>query len=218
MSRPMSRRYENFAGAREAEGYRVFAARAARIRNDPRLHLHARVAAQPLGAEPAHRLAALARHSGDFSLRRTLWGALGSHFRDPRLATIVRTLLDLLRLLALPRAGDADAGVGCRARRACGSSKAGMIRLAEALAGFAASLGVRFRYGARVERIVVENGRARGGVRHQRRRAFRRRRDSLQRRGLGPSLARARGGRGGRSDAARTAFAVGGDFCGRWRR
>jgi 1-hydroxycarotenoid 3,4-desaturase len=40
----------------------------------------------------------------------------------------------------------------------------GMIRLAQALAGFAETLGARFRYNARVERILVENGQASGVV------------------------------------------------------
>ena len=45
----------------------------------------------------------------------TLWGALGRPFPRPAPAAAVRPLRHLCRLLALPGAGDADAGGACRA-------------------------------------------------------------------------------------------------------
>ncbi len=153
---------ENFAGAREAEGYRVFAARAARIRNT--LDATFMRASRP-SLWALNRRIGLRRWRDILAISpyKTLWGALGSHFRDPRLRQLFARYSTycgsspFLAPATLMLVSDVE-------RQGVWFVEGGMIRLAQALAGFAESLGARFRYGARVERILVENRRATGLV------------------------------------------------------
>ncbi|MCW2282314.1 1-hydroxycarotenoid 3,4-desaturase [Rhodoblastus acidophilus] len=153
---------EAFAGAREAEGYRVFAARAAKIRNT----LDA-----PFMRASRPSLWALNRRIGlrrwrdilAISPYRSLWGALGSHFRDPRLRQLFARYSTYCG--SSPFAAPATLMlVSDVEREGVWFVEGGMIRLAQALAGFAETLGARFLYGASVERILVESGRACGVV------------------------------------------------------
>jgi 1-hydroxycarotenoid 3,4-desaturase len=152
----------SFAGAREAEGYRTFAARAARI--------HATLDAAYMRAERPNPLSLAARigwrRSGDvlaISPFQTLWQALGEHFRDPRLLQLFGRYATYcgsspyLAPATLMLVADVE-------RQGVWYIEGGMIKLAEALASFAATLGARFRYGERVERLVIEGGRARAVV------------------------------------------------------
>jgi 1-hydroxycarotenoid 3,4-desaturase len=151
-----------FSDAREADGYRAFAARAARI--------HATLdrpfmrAARPNPFSLAARIGWRRwRDVLAISPFYTLWGALGAHFRDPRLRQLFGRYATycgsspFLAPATLMLVADVE-------REGVWYIEGGMIKLAEALAGFAAARGARFQYGARVERLVVEGGRARGVV------------------------------------------------------
>ncbi|MCW2316024.1 1-hydroxycarotenoid 3,4-desaturase [Rhodoblastus acidophilus] len=150
-----------FAGLREAEGYRAFAARAA--------HMHATLDRAFMRApRPAHPFSLASRIGwtrwrdiAAITPTRTLWGALGAHFHDPRLRQLFARYATycgsspFLAPATLMLVADVE-------RRGVWFVEGGMIKLAEALERFAVSLGARFHYGARVERIVVEGGRACG--------------------------------------------------------
>jgi 1-hydroxycarotenoid 3,4-desaturase len=152
----------DFAGAREAEGYRAFAARAARIHAilDSAFMRASRPGPFTLSARIGWRRW---RDLLAISPFETLWGALGGHFRDPRLRQLFARYSTycgsspFLAPATLMLVADVE-------REGVWYVEGGMIRLAEALAGFAAKLGARFRYGARAERLLVEGGRARGVV------------------------------------------------------
>ena len=152
----------DFAGAREAEGYLTFAARAARI-HATLDHAFIR-AARPNPLSLASRIGWRRwRDIRAISPFQTLWSALGAHFRDPRLRQLFARYSTycgsspFLAPATLMLVADVE-------REGVWFVEGGMIKLAEALAGFAATLGARFRYGARVERLVVEGGRARAVV------------------------------------------------------
>ena len=142
-----------FAGPAEARGYLAFCdARAAHLRDagaarssapprpEPRWRWSARVGLRGLGG--------LWRH---LAVRHPVARARRA-FPRPAAAPAVRPLRHLLRLLAVPGAGDADAGRPCRA----GGRLAGRGRHAPARRGAgrrsARGRGARFRYGAEVAR------------------------------------------------------------------
>jgi 1-hydroxycarotenoid 3,4-desaturase len=150
----------DFAGRAEADGFRAFSARARAIyqtletpflrgsRPSP-LSLAARVGAA--------RLPELWR----ISPFTTLMGALGAHFRDPRLrqlfgryATYCGSSPYLAPATLMLIAHVEQAGVW--------RVEGGMHRLAAALADLAEARGVAIRFGRRVARILVEGGRASG--------------------------------------------------------
>jgi 1-hydroxycarotenoid 3,4-desaturase len=152
----------DFAGAREAEGYRAFAARAARI------HAildgaYVRASRPGLFSLPARIGWRRWRDLMAISPFETLWGALGSHFRDPRLRQMFARYSTycgsspFLAPATLMLVADVE-------REGVWYVEGGMIRLAEALAGFAGTLGARFQFRTKVESLVVEGGRARGVV------------------------------------------------------
>jgi len=152
----------DFAGPREAEGYRAFAARASRIRKtlEPAFMRASRPSLWTL-----NRRIGLRRWRDILAISpyKSLWGALGSHFRDPRLRQLFARYSTycgsspFLSPATLMLVSDVE-------REGVWFVEGGMIRLAQALAGFGESLGARYQYGARVERVVVENGRAKGVV------------------------------------------------------
>ena len=121
-SSPTSRRSADaigaFAGAAEADGFRAFCARAARDLRDARSAVPARA------PRPSPLASCAAPAFGD--LRATCWrispfahavGGAGRALPRSAAAPAVRALRDLLRLVALRGAGDADADRACRAGR-----------------------------------------------------------------------------------------------------
>jgi 1-hydroxycarotenoid 3,4-desaturase len=151
-----------FAGAREAEGYRAFCRHAETI--------YRRVAG-PFIREARPTLPGLIGSLGlrgllgvvDIDVHRSMWKALGDFFKDPRLRQLFGryatyygsdpfTAPATLNLIAHVE----QAGVWV--------VDGGMIRLAEAVDELARGLGVEVRRGAEVVRVAVERGRASGVV------------------------------------------------------
>jgi 1-hydroxycarotenoid 3,4-desaturase len=151
-----------FAGTNEANGYRAFCARSADI--------YRTLEPTFIRAERPSPIA-LARRVGFSHLDalwrtapgKTLWTALGEHFKDPRLRQLF---------------GRYATYCGCSPMRAPATLmlvahveqegvwlvQGGMRRVADAMQALAEGQGARFRFGAEVEEILVERGRA-GGVR-----------------------------------------------------
>jgi 1-hydroxycarotenoid 3,4-desaturase len=91
----------------------------------------------------------------------TLWSALAKHFEDPRL----RQLFGRYATYSGSSPFDAPATLMLIAhveQEGVWAIAGGMQRLAEAMERLATSLGVVFRFGQPVERILVEHGRAAG--------------------------------------------------------
>jgi 1-hydroxycarotenoid 3,4-desaturase len=152
----------DFAGASEAAGYLDFCRESKDIHDTLRDTFLAAAKTGPLG---------LARRVGfaniDALLRirpfETLWSALGSHFRDPRL----RQLFGRYATYCGSSPFSAPATLMLIAhveQQGVWIVDGGMQRLADALEGLARSLGVVFRYGAEVERIELEKGRVRAAI------------------------------------------------------
>jgi len=152
----------DFAGATEARGYLDFCARS---RDIHRTLVGSFIAAErpsPLDLVNRvgwRRLDALVRTAP----WRNMWGALGDHFRDPRLrqlfgryATYTGCSPFLAPATLMLIAHVEQDGVWL--------VRGGMVRVAEALQGLAERQGARFRFGARVAEIRVEGGRAAGVV------------------------------------------------------
>jgi 1-hydroxycarotenoid 3,4-desaturase len=150
----------DFAGAAEARGYLDFCARAADIHATLRDSFMAAERPSPLGLVHRvgwSRLDALWRTQP----WRSLWSALGDHFRDPRLrqlfaryATYTGCSPFLAPATLMLIAHVEQSGVWL--------VEGGMVRVAQALRGLAERQGARFRFGAHVAEILVEGGRAAG--------------------------------------------------------
>lgn len=150
----------DFAGAAEARGYRDFCARAADIHATLRDSFMAAERPSPLALVQRvgwSRLDALWRTQP----WRTLWSALGDHFRDPRLrqlfgryATYTGCSPFLAPATLMLIAHVEQSGVWL--------VQGGMARLAQAMQGLAERQGARFRLGAEVAEILVDSGRAAG--------------------------------------------------------
>ncbi len=150
-----------FAGPAEARGYRRFVARAADMHRTLRGSFMA--AQRPSPLDLVRRLGpgglpALVRTAP----MATLWGALGEHFRDPRLrqlfaryATYVGSSPFLAPATLMLIAHVEQEGVWMVRR-------GGMRRVAEAIRDLAAAQGAAFRFGAEVAEVLVEGGRAAG--------------------------------------------------------
>jgi 1-hydroxycarotenoid 3,4-desaturase len=148
------------AGAREAEGYRRFCVRAQAIYETLRdsfirasrpgpLTLTARVGVA--------RLPDLIR----ISPFTTMWRALQGYFADPRLRQLFGRYATYCG--SSPFLAPATLMLVAHVEReGVWLVDGGMARLAEALCDLARSQGAAFRFGRRVTRIVVENGRAAG--------------------------------------------------------
>ncbi|NEU11070.1 phytoene desaturase [Methylobacterium sp. BTF04] len=145
-----------FAGAREAEGYRRFCARAAEVY---------RTLEGPFirGERPSPvDLAARVGLSGLGDLWRiqpftTLWSALGDYFADPRL----RQLFGRYATYCGSSPFEAPATLMLVAHveaQGVWYVEGGLSRLARAVAELAAERGATIRYGAEVARIAVERG------------------------------------------------------------
>jgi 1-hydroxycarotenoid 3,4-desaturase len=147
-----------FASPADGRGYRDFCARSAAIH---------RTLVGPFIASERPSMLDLVRRVGDLGAlwrtvpTRTLWAALGEHFRDPRLrqlfgryATYVGSSPFLAPATLMLVAHVEQDGVW--------QVQGGMRAVALALHGLGEGQGARFRFGARVATILVEGGRAAG--------------------------------------------------------
>jgi 1-hydroxycarotenoid 3,4-desaturase len=152
----------DFAGAAEARGYLDFTARARDIYRTLVGPFIASERPSPIALVNRvgwGRLDALARTAP----WTTLWGALGRHFRDPRLrqlfgryATYTGCSPFLAPATLMLVAHVEQDGVWL--------VRGGMHAVARAIQALAESQGARFRFGTGVAEILVENGRAAGVV------------------------------------------------------
>ncbi len=149
-----------FAGPREAHGYRRFCAYARDI--------HEAVEAPFLMADRPN-LVSIVKAIGSIGLgalrkmdgTRMMWSALGDFFQDPRLLQLFgryATYSGSSPFLA-PATLNVIAHVE---RKGVWLVRGGMYRLAEALSSLAKKLGVTLLTGASVQEILVERGRASG--------------------------------------------------------
>ncbi len=152
----------DLAGAKEAAGYRAFSAEAGRIYQTLKDSFLTVPKGGPIalaGRVGLHRLGEL------MAIRpyETLWGALGDHFKDPRL----RQLFGRYATYCGSSPFEAPATLMLIAhveQAGVWTVEGGMQRLAEALGELATALGVVFRFGAHVARIEVEKKRASGVI------------------------------------------------------
>ncbi len=148
---------EAFAGKREAQGFRDFIARAAKVH---------RMLDGPFMRSPRPTPFSLATASNPIKMWgvspfTTLWKALGEHFHDPRLlqlfgryATYTGSSPFLAPATLMLIVSVEQQGVWL--------VEGGIIRIAKALADVATAKGVNIRVNSRVAEIVVKNGRAAG--------------------------------------------------------
>ncbi len=150
----------DFAGASEARGYHAFAARSAQM-------LKTLDGAFMRGSRP--NPLSLARRVGFLNVQRllaispfeTLWGALGAHFRDPRM----RQLFARYATYCGASPFEAPATLMLIAeveRQGVWYVEGGMRRLADAMKAAAEGAGARFRFDTEVKRILISNGRVAG--------------------------------------------------------
>jgi 1-hydroxycarotenoid 3,4-desaturase len=148
----------DFAGAREAQRFRAFAARAARM---------FRALDAPFLGATAPSLVTLARHSGVAGLVtiapfRRLWNVLGGHFHDHRLRQLYARYATYCG--SSPFAAPATLMLVAHVEQSgVWLVVGGMHRLALALAAVAVRAGAELRYGSEVRDVVIRHGRA-GGV------------------------------------------------------
>ena len=152
----------DFAGRSEAAGYLDFCREAKGIHDTLRDTFLAAAKTGPFGLA---RRVGLANIGALMRIRpfETLWSALGSHFRDPRL----RQLFGRYATYCGSSPFSAPATLMLIAhveQQGVWLVEGGMQRLAEALEGLARSVGVVFRYGAEVDRIELEKGRVHGAT------------------------------------------------------
>jgi 1-hydroxycarotenoid 3,4-desaturase len=147
----------DFAGAREAQGYRAFCERARGIYESldrrfiqaPRPSLNGLVTAFGL-----KRIGELWQISPFVSL----WNALGEHFRDPRLRQLFGRYATYCG--SSPFSAPATLMLVAHVERdGVWLIEGGMHRLAQALAAVAARNGAKLRFRSQVNEIVVESGR-----------------------------------------------------------
>ena len=151
----------DFAGAREADGYRRFCKRAESDLPDAARRLHLRIEAQA----PSNW-----RRGSDFSRLPDLLGispfttlsrALEDHFADPRLRQLFGRYATYCG--SSPFLAPATLMLVAHVEReGVWIVEGGMARLAEALGELARARGAELRFRQRVARIFVENGRAAG--------------------------------------------------------
>jgi 1-hydroxycarotenoid 3,4-desaturase len=152
----------DFAGAKDAAGFRSFCARSADIFRTLKPSFIAAERPNPVSLVNRVGLTNL-----DAMLRtepfKTMWTALGEHFEDPRLrqlfgryATYVGSSPWLTPATLMLVAHVEQDGVWL--------VRGGICRVAEGLQRLAEAQGARVRFGAPVSQIRVENGRAAGVV------------------------------------------------------
>jgi 1-hydroxycarotenoid 3,4-desaturase len=150
------------AGRAEAEGYRSFVVRAAKVYRtlEGPFIRSSRPTAFSLAAGKGLRGVTDMWGVSPFA---TLWKALGEHFRDPRL----RQLFGRYSTYSGSSPFDAPATLMLIAhveQQGVWLAQGGMVRLAGALADVARSQGVEIRSAAPVSEIVMRGGRASGVV------------------------------------------------------
>ncbi len=149
-----------FAGAADAQGYREFCARGEAIYGTLAQPFIASQRPSPLGLVNRvgwRNLSAL------FALApwQTLWGALGDHFRDPRLRQLFGRYATYCG--ASPFLAPATLMLVAHVEQdGVWLVRGGIRRVAEAMQGLAERQGARFRFGEKVGEIAVERGRAAG--------------------------------------------------------
>jgi 1-hydroxycarotenoid 3,4-desaturase len=147
-----------FAGAREAQGYRRFAARAQRI--------YGALEAPFLRAQQPGSALALVRRAGvadmlGIAAFSTLWRELGRYFTDPRLRQMFARYSTYCG--SSPYLAPATLMLVAHVERAgVWRVAGGMQALAQAMADLAASLGAEIHYDRGVAGIEVSGGRASG--------------------------------------------------------
>ncbi|MDP4002929.1 phytoene desaturase family protein [Methylobacterium sp. NEAU K] len=152
----------DFAGPREAEGYRRFCARSAEVY---------RTLEGPFIRDGRTSPAGLAQRVGLSGLGdlwriqpfATLWSALGTFFRDPRLLQLFGRYATYCG--ASPFTAPATLMLVAHVEQAgVWTVSGGMSALARAVADLAAERGAVFRYGVHADRIVTEGGRVAGVI------------------------------------------------------
>ena len=156
---------KEFSGAREAAGYREFCLRSARVHAALRDTFMIR--ALPSQTELITALAA--RGLAADGLRamlatppwRSLWSALGTHFRDPRLRQLFGRYATYVG--SSPLAAPATLMLIAHVEQeGVWLVRGGMRRVALALQGLGERLGAGFRFGATVAELRIDAGRCTG--------------------------------------------------------
>jgi 1-hydroxycarotenoid 3,4-desaturase len=145
-----------FAGAADARGYREFCARSAAIYRTLR---------DPFIAGQRPTMLELTRRIGYTRFAdlwrtapfATLWSALGSHFRDPRLRQLFARYATYVGASPL-RAPATLMLIAHVEQDGVWIVRGGMHRVAVALADLGSRMGAQYRYGCGARRIVVEHG------------------------------------------------------------
>jgi 1-hydroxycarotenoid 3,4-desaturase len=150
----------DFAGAAEARAYRDFCARSADIY---------KTLAAPFIAAERPSIPGLVARLGPLGIpalmrtvpMRTLWGALGDHFKDPRLRQLFGRYSTYVG--SSPWAAPATLMLIAHVeQQGVWLVRGGIHEVARAIAGLAETSGARFRFGADMARVVVEQGRVTG--------------------------------------------------------
>ncbi len=151
-----------FAGKTEGQGYRDFCARSRDIYETLRDPFIAGQKPNPVSLVSRvgfHRLDAMMRTAP----HRTMWGALGTYFKDPRL----RQLFGRYATYCGSSPFQAPATLMLIAhveQDGVWRVKGGMARVANALQHLAERQGAQFRFDAHVANIIVKNGHAKGVI------------------------------------------------------
>jgi 1-hydroxycarotenoid 3,4-desaturase len=149
-----------FAGPAEASGYLAFRARAERIYNALEKPFIRSERPTPLSLAWRAGPSGLGALMG-ISPFSTLWRELGRHFRDQRLRQLFGRYSTYCG--ASPFAAPGTLMLVAHVEQAgVWDVRGGMGALARALAGVAARLGARVRYGGHVDEVLVAGGRAAG--------------------------------------------------------
>lgn len=151
---------ERFAGARDADGYRRFAAYSAKI---------AEVVREPFLCSERPSIAGLVARAGKMGLsalgkidaHRSMWKALGSFFDDPRLVALFGRYATYVGSSPFEAAATFNLIAHVERESVC-TVEGGMSHLAAVVADLAHDLGVELRYDQRVREVLVEGGRATG--------------------------------------------------------
>jgi 1-hydroxycarotenoid 3,4-desaturase len=151
---------EAFAGAKDADGYRRFAAYSQRIAETVR---------EPFLCAERPSIAGLIAKAGKIGLgalsridaHRSMWKALGAHFEDPRLVALFGRYATYVGSSPFEAAATFNLIAHVERESVC-TVEGGMSHLASKLADLATELGVEIRYDQRVREIVVQGGRATG--------------------------------------------------------
>jgi 1-hydroxycarotenoid 3,4-desaturase len=149
-----------FAGKAEGQGYRDFCARSRDIYETLREPFIAGQRPNPISLVSRvgfHRLDAMMRTAP----HRTMWGALGTYFKDPRLKQLFGRYATYCG--SSPFQAPATLMLIAHVEQdGVWRVKGGMARVAEALQGLAQRQGATFWFDAHVAEIIVENGKASG--------------------------------------------------------